>query len=132
MEAVTTRPPLGTAIEDGTDSGYVRERHDRLVSETKTKRSQIEVFRRELQQPAVLPSPDDIVGRVFDLEARIASDPRAAREVLRRLATKARTNGNRPVVETPWKQGLFASPRETMRQDATKPNRLPTMGHLGI
>jgi hypothetical protein len=38
-----------------------------------------------LAQPVRLPSPDDLLGRVFDLERRLAGDPPIAREELRRL-----------------------------------------------
>ncbi len=73
------------AIMDGTDSPYMRTEHDRLVAEAKAKKALIDTLEKHAANPIRLPSPDEFVQQVFELEKLMASAPMTARERLRRV-----------------------------------------------
>jgi len=72
-------------ISEGDSSRAVRSALQDLEAQAEADRSAIEAILREASEPIRLPSPDDLLGRVFDLERRLADDPHIGREELRRL-----------------------------------------------
>lgn len=86
LDAIETK--LGNVLEaiaDGYKSDYTRAQHDQLVAQAKAKQALIETLERHAASPVKLPSPDEMVQRVYDLEAMVAVNPKAAQQALRRL-----------------------------------------------
>lgn len=76
---------LVTFIADGDRSEAVISGLRDLEAQARAERDAISALERDAARPIELPNMDKVLGRVFDLEARLLRDPARAREELRTL-----------------------------------------------
>jgi hypothetical protein len=88
-------------IGDGDHSSYVRSTLLDLEAQAKAEKAEIASIEREASAPIRLPSPAELERFVVDIEARIAQDPLAGREHLRRLLKDGR------IVLEPQPDGVY-------------------------
>lgn len=72
-------------IADGDRSSYVVEALKDLEAQAKEEKAGIKAIQRQASKPIQLPSVDEVMAMVFDLETRFKEDIPAARELLRKL-----------------------------------------------
>ncbi len=75
---------LVSFIADGNHSTYVVQSLNDLETQARDEKAAIVALEEEARVPIKLPTPDEVIARVFDLEARLAEDPLRGREELRR------------------------------------------------
>lgn len=76
---------LVTFLADGDRSPYVVSTLRDLEAQAATEKRAIEELRAQVARPIPLPSPDEVLGRIFALEARLMEDVLRGREALRVL-----------------------------------------------
>lgn len=72
-------------IATGDKSEYIVSTLHDLEAQAKQEKAAIAQVEREAATPIKLPAPEEVLKRVFDLEARLREDPTVGREMLRRL-----------------------------------------------
>lgn len=72
-------------LADGDRSAYVVEALRDLEAQALTEKQAIASLHAQAEEPIPLPSPDELLERVFDLDARLAEDALRGREALRQL-----------------------------------------------
>lgn len=77
-------------IAAGDQSEYMRATLLDLESQAKTEKAEIQGIISRSKSPVRLPTPDQVLERVLDLERTLAADPVRAREALRRLLVDGR------------------------------------------
>src|SRR5262249_309600 len=75
---------LVVMIADGEKSEYMRTMLHDFEAQAKAEKAAIEELERQAEAPIRLPSPDEVLKRVFELEKLFAQDPTAGREPLAR------------------------------------------------
>src|SRR5439155_8821410 len=88
-------------ISDGDQSPYVRTTLLDLEAQAKAEKAAIAAIQREATQPIHLPSPGELEALALDVSARVAQDPLAGREVLKRLLKDGR------IVLEPQPDGVY-------------------------
>jgi DNA invertase Pin-like site-specific DNA recombinase len=77
-------------VSEGDHSAYVRSTLLDLEAQAKTEKGEIAAIERDAASVIHLPSPEELEQLAHDIEARIAQDPLAGREILRRLLKDGR------------------------------------------
>ena len=95
-------------ISDGDHSSYVRSTLVDLEAQAKAESQEIAAILREAADPIRLPSPAELERLVLDIEGRIAQDPVAGREHLRRLLKDGR------IVLEPQADGVYLARTEAL------------------
>lgn len=90
-------------IADGDRSEYVVSTLKDLEAQAKADKAAIDALEREAGAPIRLPTPDEILQEVFDIETALREDPVAGREMLRRLLKDG------IIVLTPGPDGVYTA-----------------------
>jgi site-specific DNA recombinase len=99
---------LGFIADKDEQSEYAWATIRDLEAQAKTEKAAIADIERQAEVPVRLPTPDEIVELAFDLEARLAQDPAAGREWLRRIL-----KGEKLVLE-PQPDGVYIARGELL------------------
>lgn len=123
---------LVTFIADGDRSEYVVTTLRDLEAQARTEKAAIAELESRADSPIKLPTPDEVLQRVFDFEARLKDDVLAGREALRELLRDGQ------IRLRPDPSGVFIARsailplRLLLAPETTKPAEDDVQGRLGI